>query len=227
MNFVPPTIATTIDAPSPRPRCSAGRRPARPPSPRRELGRLVARWKRHAPGTTEHFEAHVPVGRPPPPIHVASGRARPLPSRAPRGELVMRFTRARSWVLGGAFDRHLSDLLCGRVAAHHPISTRPRNTGQKHGPKTRLRCRGLPDEASGGRPPGRCSVSFDVAKMAVEAAMKAGADYADARTGHRRDRIAHRPQPGDGGDRPIDVHRRRRSGPRGRSLGVRGDLPAG
>ena len=45
-------------------------------------------------------------------------------------------------------------------------------------------------------------MSFDVAKMAVEAAMKAGADYADARTGDRRDRVAHRPQPGDGGHRP-------------------------
>ena len=77
------------------------------------------------------------------------------------------------------------------------------------------------------RPSRRCWVSFDVAKMAVEAAMKAGADYADARTGHRRDRVAHRPQPGDGGHRPLDVLGRRRARPGRRSLGVRGHLPAG
>ena len=46
-------------------------------------------------------------------------------------------------------------------------------------------------------------MSFDVAKMAVEAAVKAGADYADARPAPMN-RVADRPQPGDGGHRPHD-----------------------
>ena len=44
---------------------------------------------------------------------------------------------------------------------------------------------------------------IDVARQAVEAARAAGATYADARVVSEEGRVAHRPQPGDGGHRPL------------------------